>query len=66
MLIPVNISDSLTREEAMQIAETTFVQAMGDKGIHRLDTLTLNENPIEAHYTWEYDESDMVHVFDMI
>lgn len=49
-----------------QIAETTFVQVMGEKVIHRLDTLTLDENSMEAHYTWGYDESDMGHVFDMI
>ena len=66
VLVPVNITDGLTREEAMQIAKTTFVQVMGDKVIHRLDTLTLDENSIEAHYTWGYDESDMGHVFDMI
>ena len=66
VLVPVNITDGLTREEAMQIAKTTFVQVMGDKVIHRLDTLTLDENSMEAHYTWGYDESDMGHVFDMI
>jgi hypothetical protein len=66
VLVPVNVIDGLTREEAEQIAEETFVQVMGEKAMHRLDKLTLNENSMEAHYTWGVDERDMGHVFDMI
>ena len=62
VLVPVNVNDGLTRKEAEQIAEETFVQVMGEKVIHQLDMLTLNENSIEAHYTWGVDESDMGHV----
>jgi hypothetical protein len=66
VLVPVNVIDGLTRGEAEQIAEETFVQVMGEKAMHRLDKLTLNENSMEAHYTWGVDEGDMGHVFDMI
>jgi hypothetical protein len=65
VLVHVNVNDGLTREEAEQIAEETFIQVMGEKVVHRLDKLTLNENSMEAHYTWGIDESDMGHVFDM-
>ena len=66
VLVPVNVNDGLTRKEAEQIAEETFVQVMGEKVIHRLDKLTLKENSIEVHYTWGIDESDMGHVFNII
>jgi hypothetical protein len=65
VLVHVNVTDGLTREEAEQIAEATFVQVMGEKVMQRLDTLTLDENSMEAHYTWGLDESDMAHIFDM-
>jgi hypothetical protein len=65
VLVHVNVNDGLTREEAEQIAEETFIQVMGEKVVHRLDKLILNENSMEAHYTWGIDESDMGHVFDM-
>lgn len=65
MLVPVNVVDGLTREEAEQIAEATFVQVKGEEILHRLDSLTLDENSIEAHYTWGLDESEMGHFFDI-
>ena len=63
--VPVRVEDGLTREEAERIAEETFTQVMGEKTLHRLDTLKIEENIMEAHYTWGLDENDMGHVFDM-
>jgi len=65
VLVPVNVNDGLTREEAEQIAEATFVQVKGEEVMRRLDSLMLGENSIEAHYTWGLDESDMGHFFDI-
>jgi len=65
LLVPVNVVDGLTREEAELIAEATFVQVKGDEVLHRLDSLTLDENSIEAHYTWGLNESDMGHFFNI-
>jgi hypothetical protein len=65
ILVPVNVVDGLTREEAELIAEATFVQVKGEETLHRLDSLTLDENSIEAHYIWGLDESDMGHFFNI-
>ena len=65
ILVRVDLVDGLTREEAEQIAEATFVQVKGEEVMRRLDSLTLDENSIEAHYTWGLDESDMGHFFDI-
>jgi len=65
VFVRVNISDGLTREEAEQIAEATFIEVMGEEVTYQLDTLTFNDTQIEAHYTWGVDESDMGHIFDM-
>jgi hypothetical protein len=65
VLVHVNISDGLTEKEAELIAETTFIQVMGEEVMHQLDTLTFDNIQIEAHYTWGYDENDMGHVFDL-
>ena len=65
VLVPVNVDDGLTREEAEMIVEATFVQVKGEDIMRRLDSLTLDENSIEAHYTWGLDESDMGHFFDI-
>ena len=65
VFVRVNISDGLTRDEAEQIAEATFIAVKGEEVTYRLDTLTFNDTQIEAHYTWGVDESDMGHIFDM-
>jgi len=65
VFVRVNINDGLTREEAEQIAEATFIEVMGEEVTYQLDTLTFNDTQIEAHYTWGVDESDMGHIFDM-
>lgn len=65
VLVRVDISDGLTKEEAELIAEATFIQVMGENVTHQLDTLTFDDTQIKAHYTWGYDENDMGHVFYM-
>ena len=65
VLVPVNVVDGLTREEAELIAEATFVQVKGEEVMRRLDSLTLDEDSMEAHYTWGLDEGDMGHFFDI-
>ncbi|MCW4037751.1 MAG: hypothetical protein NWF13_03330 [Candidatus Bathyarchaeota archaeon] len=64
--VPVDMGDGLTEEEAALIAEVTFTTVMGHTRIHRLDTLTLKEAQMTAHYSWGYNENDLGHVFDMI
>ncbi len=68
IVVDVDLSDGLTREEAEQIAEATFTEVLesswGDV-MRRLDILTCNETYITAHYTWGLDDNDMGHVFDM-
>jgi hypothetical protein len=63
--VPVDIGDGLTKEEAELIAEATFTTVMGHIRIHRLNTLTLKEAQMTAHYSWGYNENDLGHVFDM-
>jgi len=64
--VPVDLSDGLTEEEAKMIAEVTFNTVMEQNRIHQLDTLTLKEAQMIAHYSWGYDENDLGHIFDMI
>jgi hypothetical protein len=68
VVVDVDICNDLTRDEAEEIAEATFIEVMGNSWgeiLHRLDVLTCNDAQITAHYTWDLDESDMGHVFDM-
>ena len=65
VLALVDISNGLTREEVERIAAATFIEVMGERVMHRLDTVTLNDIQINAHYTWAANESDMGHVFCM-
>jgi hypothetical protein len=66
VLVPLNVNDGLTEEEVRLIARETFVQVMGEKVIHQLTKLTLNENSMEVRYVWGINESDMGHVFHII
>ncbi len=61
----VDISDGLTEKEAELIVGTTFIMVMGDYIMDQLETLSFDDTQITAHYTWGYDENDMVHIFDM-
>jgi len=54
-VIPFDISDALTEEEAKLIAETTFLQIMGQTVKRQLDLLTFTDTQVEAHYTWGCD-----------
>jgi hypothetical protein len=65
VLVHVDISDGLTEEEAKQITEATFIQVMGQNVMRQLDTLTLSDTQIKAHYFWGYNENDIGHVFYM-
>ncbi len=65
VFVHVDISNGLTKEEAERIAEATFIEVMGERVMHRLDTLTFDDTQIKAHYTWGVDENDMGHVFGM-
>jgi hypothetical protein len=61
----VDLSNSLTEEEAKKVAEAAFIQTMGEEVLRRLDTITYDDEQIAAHYTWGIDENDMGHVFDL-
>lgn len=61
----IDLRDGVSKNEAELIAEATFTQVMGNNVIHQLDTLSINETQIQAHYTWGYNENDMGHVFEM-
>lgn len=63
--IQIDINNGLTEEEATSIAEATFIQTMGETVMHRLDILTFDDQQINAHYTWGYNENDMGHIFDL-
>ena len=64
LTVQMDLSKGLTEEEAKKIAETAFIQTMGEK-LHRLDTLIFDDNNITGHYTWGYDENDLGHIFDL-
>jgi hypothetical protein len=67
VVVAVDLCNGVTREDAEQIAEATFIEVMRSWGdvLYRLDTLTCNDTRIIAHYTWGLDENDMGHVFDL-
>jgi hypothetical protein len=65
IFVNVDISNGLTREEAERITEATFIEVMGKRVMHRLDTLSFNDTQITAHYTWGVNENYMGHVFGM-
>jgi len=65
VLAYVNIGDGITIGEAEEIAEAVFTQVMGVRTLHRLDSLSMNGNLIEGHYTWGVNESDMSHFFNI-
>ncbi|UCH01391.1 MAG: hypothetical protein JSV20_05790 [Candidatus Bathyarchaeota archaeon] len=65
VLVHVDLSDGLTKEEAKQITDATFTQVMGQNVMRQLESLTINAAQITAHYVWGYDENDMGHVFYM-
>ena len=62
--IQVDLTNGLTEDEAKKIAEATFVRTLEGK-LHRLDSITYDNQQIVAHYTWGYDENDMGHIFDI-
>lgn len=64
LTVQVDLNNTLTEEDAKKIAEAAFIQTLGEK-LHRLDTLTYDDEHIIAHYTWGYDENDMGHIFDI-
>jgi hypothetical protein len=64
LTVQVDLGNGLTEEEAKEISEVAFNQTLGDK-LHRLDTITYDDERIIAHYTWGYDENDMGHIFDI-
>ncbi len=64
LIVQVDLSDGLTGEEAKMISEVAFNQTLGEK-FHRLDTIMYDDEQIIVHYTWGYDENDMVHIFDI-
>ena len=61
----LDLSDGLTETEAKQITEHSFIQALGEEVLRRLDKLTFDNQQITAHYTWGYDENDMGHILDL-
>ncbi len=65
LIAQVDLSNGLTEEEAKKVAEAAFIQTMGEEVLHRLDTITYDDQQITAHYTWGIDETDMGHVFDL-
>jgi hypothetical protein len=65
LIVQVDLSDGINEEEAKMICEVAFNQTLGVR-LHRLDTITFNDEQIISHYTWGYDENDMGHVFDLI
>ena len=62
--IQVDLTNGLTEDEAKMIAEAAFVRTLEGK-LHRLDSITYDNQQIVAHYTWGYDENDMGHIFDI-
>ncbi|MFC1487439.1 protease complex subunit PrcB family protein [Thermoproteota archaeon] len=62
--IQVDLTNGLTEDEAKKIAEAAFVRTLEGK-LHRLDSITYDNQQIVAHYTWGYDENDMGHIFDI-
>lgn len=65
LTVPIDLSSGVTREQAQEIADATFIHVKGEKALFRLDDLTFNENRITARYTWGVDENDMGHIFEL-
>ncbi len=64
VVVDVDITDGVTEEEAQEIAETTFLTVMGNAA-YRLDSLVIEGQLIETHFTWGVNEEGLGHIFDM-
>ena len=64
LTIQVDLTNGLTEDEAKDIVEAAFIRTLEGK-LHRLDSITYDNQKIVAHYIWGYDENDMGHIFDI-
>ncbi|MEJ2280647.1 MAG: protease complex subunit PrcB family protein [Candidatus Bathyarchaeota archaeon] len=65
LTVNIDLTDGLTKEEAKQIVESSFIEALGDRVLRRLDNMNYDNKQITAHYTWGYDENDLGHILDI-
>ncbi|MEJ2241641.1 MAG: protease complex subunit PrcB family protein [Candidatus Bathyarchaeota archaeon] len=65
LTVNLDFTDGLTEEEAKQIAESSFIEALGEGVLRRLNTINYDNKQITAHYTWGYDENDLGHILDL-
>ena len=65
LTINVDLTDGLTEEEARRIVESSFIEALGEGTLRRLDTMNFDNKHISAHYTWGYNEADLGHILNL-
>ena len=65
LIVPIDLTESLTRERAEKIANAAFIHVKGENTLFLLDSITFNDQEIVAHYIWGINENDMSHIFDL-
>jgi hypothetical protein len=65
LIVPVDLTKSLTEEEAEKIANAAFIHVKGENTLFLLDSITFNDQKIVAHYIWGVNENDLSHIFDL-
>ena len=65
IIVPIDLTKSLTEEEAEKIANAAFIHVKGENTLFLLDSITFNDQKIVAHYIWGVNENDLSHIFDL-
>jgi hypothetical protein len=65
LIVPIELTESLTRQQAEKIANAAFIHVKGENTLFLLDSITFNDQEIFAHYIWGINENDMSHIFDL-
>lgn len=65
LIVPIDLTESLTEDTAEKIANATFVHAKGENTLFMLDSISFTDQEIVAHFIWGVNEEDLSHVFDL-
>ena len=65
LVVPVDLTQTMTKETAQRIADAAFIHVKGENILHQLDQIIISEKEILADYTWGYNQDDMSHTFEV-
>jgi hypothetical protein len=65
LVVPIDLTESMTREIAEKIANAAFIHVKGENALFLLDTISFNDQEIVANFIWGVNEADMSHIFEL-